>query len=163
MGGCWKLVAIHEGPTWPLAGGRHFESLAWRPGPNEQLVSSNSGTLQAKWPTGQNTAPVISSYQRLPKPKTASGRIPWYHPAYQRAKNQVHQPVGRYQPFMPENMHLPHPHWSRHQKKGNYSPASCGTLSTLEPAGLWPLIMRGEYTVRKSPKEGHFSKVEKLS
>ena len=64
---------------------------------------------------------------------------------------------------MPGNVHWPHPHCGRHQKKGNYNPASCGTLSTLEPAGLWLLIMRGEYTVRKSPKEGHFSKAEKLN
>lgn len=68
--GCWKLSVAnkHEGPTWPLAGGRHFESPAQRPGPNQQLVSSKFwNTSGPNGPTGQNTTPVTSSYQRLPK------------------------------------------------------------------------------------------------
>ena len=112
--------------------------------------------LQCWDASGQTTNRVGKSptYQQTGCLKTSgltatSRHTAWQGSAHQRAKTQLHPPVGRHQPFPPGSPHKPlyhsHPLGSRRQKQGNYSLAACRTESTAQirtyPGTNWPLAL----------------------
>ena len=137
---------------WPLAGGRHFGSLAWRPGPTEQPVSSTAWMPQTKQPTGQEHNPTHheTGYLKtswanshlytcpLTPPYPLEGQDPTPPINGQAPAPLAREPAQASRPSSPTKGQKPKGRKLRSCSLWNWV-YKCRSETTLGPAGPWSL------------------------
>lgn len=148
------------GTTWPLAGGRHLNpsTKTWpQPTACKLQFWNTSGQMAQQGRTTPVTA-VIRDFlnPKLPLDVSLDTTLPTRGP---RTKS-TNQWAGT--SLSCQEMCTGLTHTGADTKRKKLQSCILWNFVYLEPAGVWLLIMRGEYIVRKSLR-GHFSKVEKLN